>query len=72
MLSCKLQARALYVRATKADSSHAASWVSLGKLEERQKRQDKARECYSKPLAVCAYSHLAAIGHADACNFKLI
>jgi hypothetical protein len=65
MTDGEMQARSLYMRATKADSTHAASWVSLGKLEERQKRQEKARECYSKRIltgvvwflifAVCTY-----------------
>ena len=38
-------------QATVADPTHAASWVSWGKLEERFRRPWRARQCYAKAAA---------------------
>jgi len=37
-----------FQQATSADPSHAASWVAWGKLEERFRRPQRARQCYAK------------------------
>eukprot|EP00960_Hanusia_phi_P061364 764820-Hanusia_phi.AAC.4 len=43
-----VEALKLFQRAVEEDETHAASWVSLGKLEERMKRSWRARQCYAK------------------------
>jgi len=44
------EAHRRFGQATSADPSHAASWVSWGKLEERFRRPWRARQCYAKAV----------------------
>ena len=46
------EAHRRFKQATAADPTHAASWVSWGKLEERFRRPWRARQCYSKATEV--------------------
>jgi hypothetical protein len=46
------EAHRRFKQATAADPSHAASWVSWGKLEERFRRPWRARQCYAKATDV--------------------